>query len=162
MKLDKLVVLGKLTTGKLEINREYLSSKLAEFEDCSVRVIVERIKSQKTLKQLGYFFGGVLPPISAYTGDTVEELYYNVFRPMFAPKYIKFWRDKEIVMTKGLSEMSTGDAKEFIDKVIMEAASMGVVIQTPKEYYEEHYGITMDDEEALKKVYSEPVVMPEF
>lgn|SRR3990167_5214115 len=135
MKLDAIISQGFLKDGKLVLNRKDLAFQLSRYENCSVKIIIERLKSRRTLKQLAYFFGGALPPISSFTGHTIHELYYNIFKPLYAPIVIKKWRGREIKSIKGLSEMSKGEAVEFINRVIAEASSMGIIIETPDEFY---------------------------
>jgi len=134
-KLDSLVFNSYLRGGKLEASRKFIAFQLALYQDCPVKIIIERIKSRKTLQQLGYFFGGVLPPIAEHTGYTINQLYYEVFKPLYAPIVIRKWKGREIMSRKGLSEMSVGEAAEFIMVIKQEAEEMGIHIGTPEDYW---------------------------
>lgn len=135
MRFDQLTIQAKLKQGKLVVdNKQYLDSILFQYDDCPLRMSIKSVRNSKTNRQLGYFFGGVLPPISDHTGHTIDDLYRKIFKPMFSPKEITTYQGKEIVSLKGISQMTVGEVVEFTNRVIAEASSMGIVIISPEEH----------------------------
>ena len=93
--------------------------------------MMRRVRNSKTKNQLGWLFGVVLKMISDHTGDDIESLYRNVFLPQFAPTIVKTWKGKEIVSRKRLSQMTSAEAGEFITRIMVEGAGLGIVFPAP-------------------------------
>ncbi|MGE0383463.1 MAG: hypothetical protein AB7Q97_01955 [Gammaproteobacteria bacterium] len=83
----------------------------------------------KTEKQLGYFWGVVLPQFADFVGDH-EDAFYEDLLEWFAPR-VRYrstldGREKERVIR--ISEMNIEQMNVFIDRCIREAAGLGCVI----------------------------------
>ena len=127
-KLSREVFTGELVDGVLKIDRLAVAKRLSRCDNCSVRVIIERMQNLKTQGELRYIFGCILPIISDFTGDSVDYLYEKVFKPMYCPKDIVIWKGKETVSVRGLSKMTSAEAITFIDRLLVEAADLGLII----------------------------------
>lgn len=116
-----------LKNGTLEQHRWSMMT-LAKFENPKVIVTVEGFRSEKTLSQLGYLFGQVYPLIAEHTGHSVNYLHYHIFTPLFVSKVVTKWRGRDVISQGRFSEGSKGEVSEFIERVIAEAADMGIVV----------------------------------
>lgn len=130
-KLDEEMFYGELKEGKLILSREKIAKALSQYEDCRIEVMMRRVRNSKTKNQLGWFFGVVLKLISDHTGDDIESLYRNVFLPQFAPTIIKKWKGKEVISRKRISQMSSEEMSDFITRVMVEGADLGIVFPEP-------------------------------
>ena len=126
---------AKVENGLVKLADPKRMERLLEgFEGKNINVILKRYTKQRTQNQNAYFFGGVLTPISDSTGHDVDEL-FMIFKDMFLDPVVTNYRGKKVTLVGGTSELDTVGFGEFIDKVIREAADMGIVIQSPEEYY---------------------------
>lgn len=134
-KLDTFTAHGELKGGKLVLSNErYFRGNLAYFEDCKVRVIVERLKNSRSKDQNNYYWGVVLPEIATHTGFSAEELH-----DVFKSKYLKdkrVWRGGNITVLKSTTALSTGEFAEYLQNVILEAGEMEIAIPEADKLYQ--------------------------
>ena len=100
---------------------------LSKFEDMKAIVKVEPIRSQKSQQQLGYLWGIVYPEIASHTGHLENELHELFKRKFLKPRIIK-WRETEVQIPNEFKRLSKGEVSEFIQRVMAEAADMGIII----------------------------------
>ena len=137
MNLTREVFDGEIRNGELilESSTIDIEKRLSRYDDVKVRIVIEKREYPKTNPQLGYLFGVVLKLISDHTGDDIESLYRNVFLPQFAPTIIKKWKGKEIESRKRLSQMTSEEAGEFITRIMVEGAELGIIFPAPDKNY---------------------------
>lgn len=109
-------------------NKEYLKNILGDllrrYKDGAVyRISYEELKQEKTLKQLGFIFGGIIKALIRY----FENLGYS-----YEPYMIKDWlysecgltenitlpNGKQVTYLKTLSSMTKAEASNFIEDII--------------------------------------------
>lgn len=109
-------------------NKEYLKNILGDIlrtykDGCIYRISYEEIKQEKTLKQLGFIFGGLIKAINRF----FENLGYS-----YEPSMIKDWlyaecglnqsltlpNGKHVTYLKTLSSMTKAEAAKFIEDII--------------------------------------------
>ena len=98
-----------------------------QFRDTKIRVTVAPNREKRSLDQNAYYWGFGSSPICEYTGYTPKQQ-DDVFQNLFAPREVKKWRGREIVTIKHYKDLSTFEFMEFLDRIIAEAADMGIVI----------------------------------
>lgn len=128
--LDTFTARGRLKDGKLIMDSDkYFRGMLFNFEDCPVRVIVERIRKEHSKQQRGYYRAVVLPMIAEYVGETPERLH-----TIFKEKYLRekvLWRGGEMYVPRSTEELSSNEYAEYLTNVLLEAADLGIVIPEP-------------------------------
>ena len=133
--LDSFIFTGELKGGKVvPKNPRYVRGSLQLYNDCDIRVIVERRKRNKSRKQLGYLFGVVYPEISQHTGHTITEL-----DALMKHKFLKqkvLWRGNELLVTNSKALLTSNELAEFITEVIREANDLGIEIPLPDKAYQ--------------------------
>lgn len=157
----------RITEGKKEYI-QLSDEKTKEFEndlqdgDEFVRIL-QKGQKLKTLKQYRYLHGGVLKPFVPNNFDSIDDAkdyfcYKHLTRTdLFAPEDIEDMTkalnmarrihsierlDNDVLAikwTKSTKFLSTKGLTEFIDLVVIEAAELDIIIQTPKEYYESQF-----------------------
>ena len=130
-KLSTFVSHASIKDGKLVLdNQPYFRTILSGYEDTpKVRIIIEKQRGAKTLKQLGYLFGVVYPEISRHTGHSIDEL-----DAIFKAKYLKkklMWRGGELTTIDSKANLTSLEMGEFITAIIEEAQELGIEIPKP-------------------------------
>lgn len=111
----------------LEAFKEYLM-KFNEGE--KLILTLEKLKKTRSNQQNRYYWGVVLPTISEATGHTVDEL-HEIFKGMFLPRQFINFKGKEIELNGSTAKSNSKEMTEYIDKIIVEAGSMGISIPPP-------------------------------
>ena len=126
---------AKLIEGKLKLeNPERFKQYLSRFKpEEELQVVVSKWKRQRSNQQNRYYWGVVLFTIALETGHTEEEL-HEVFKRMFLPKKFVKWNEKEIAMPGSTTEQDTLAFNQYIEKIIIEAGTLGISIPTPDEF----------------------------
>lgn len=110
-------------------NKEYLKNILGDisrqYKDGAIyRISYEEIKQEKTLKQLGFIFGGLVSALERFFNN----LGYNYTKPMLKDwlysecglnQTITLPNGKNVTYLKTLSSMTKAEAGEFIEAIIM-------------------------------------------
>lgn len=134
-KLVTFVAHGSLKDGKLRLdNPRYFRTIIMGYEDTpKVRVVIEKDRGAKTRRQLGYYFGVVLPEIAGYTGHSTDEL-DRIFKAKYLVDKLQ-WRGGELRTIKSKAELTSDEMGEYISSVILEANELGIVIpESDKEW----------------------------
>lgn len=84
---------------------------------------------KRSTQQNAYYWGVVLPTISAETGETEEDL-HELFKQRFLVNGKKMVRGHEIVSYRSTTELSVGGFVEYVDKI---SSWSGIHIPTPEE-----------------------------
>lgn len=123
---------GKKLAGRFVLNdRKSYEAFLASFDDGQeMEMTLSKKVKKRSLAQNAYYWGCVLPIISAETGHSCEEL-HEIYKRMFLPKQIIEYRDKHIAVPGSTPEASTTMFSEYIDRIGAEAAEMGITIPNP-------------------------------
>jgi len=93
-------------------------------------VTVEKPTRQRSNPQNKWYWGVILPVIAKETGNSTEEL-HEVFKRMFLPKKIVGYHGKQIAMPSSTTDCSTLQFGEYLERVIAEAAGLGITIPSP-------------------------------
>lgn len=126
-KLDQFIFTGELKGGKVvPQNPRYVRGSLAMYDDCEIRVVVERRKRSRSKEQNAYYWAVVLPEISLHTGHSVDELHL-VFKQKYLSEKI-LWRGGEMKVAKSTAALSTNEFAEYLQNVILEANELGIEV----------------------------------
>lgn len=128
--LDSFIFTGSLKNGRVvPKNPRYVKGSLQMYEDCEIRVAVERKKSGKSKEQLGYLYGVVYPEISRFTGHTVSELDLLMKHKFLKQKVL--WRGLDMMVAGSKAPLTSNELAEFIQNVVLEANELGISIPPP-------------------------------
>lgn len=106
--------------------------RLRKWEGKRVLVRVEPEAEGKTLAQLGYIFGAVLPEWAAHLGYDEDELYEAVLETCMPKRTrVNVLTGEEMRYTPRLSEATKEEASVLIDNVIRHAAETGFPVKPP-------------------------------
>ena len=134
-KLTSNTFRGSLKDGKLVFDNEsYFRTILSKYEDePKVRIIIEKERGTRSLRQQGYYWGIVLKYIAEYMGEREEDL-HEIFKAKFL-KSRRQWRGAEMTILKSTTELTSDEFGIYIDRCIQEGAELGVVVpMADKEY----------------------------
>ena len=127
-RLNTFVSHGEIKAGKLVLsNPAYFKTILFGYEDTpKVRITIEKERGAKTKKQLGYYFGVVLPEIARHTGHSVDEL-DSIFKAKYLKRKLQ-WRGGELQTIESKANLTSDEMGEFISNVIIEALDLGITV----------------------------------
>jgi hypothetical protein len=94
-------------------------------------ITIEKEKGKRSLGFNAYLWGVVYKLISDHTGHTAQEL-HEIYTRMFIPPKFIIYKDKEIKVPSGTSGMDTSTFWNYVDRVVAEGASIGVLIPPPQ------------------------------
>ncbi len=125
---------GKLCPDNVELLREWLSAHAGE----RIELSLGKPKEPKTLQQLGYLFGHVIPQIAMYTGYTDDEV-YAFLKSKYLSEYILSDLGAQgsidtTLIVKSLSECSKEEVSKFITQCVEFGQSLGADIYPPEHY----------------------------
>jgi hypothetical protein len=127
MKLrEKISFITTFENGVIK-QTQYSILTLLKYEPSKIAVTVEPIRSTRSLNQLAYYWGIVLPEIAGHTGHTAAELHEIFKRLLLPPRVVKF-KGREIKMAGTTTTLSKEEMGEFIERVVIEAGEMGIAI----------------------------------
>ena len=128
---------GKLAVKGARISfNDYIRLNYKEGE--KIVLTIKKYKKPHSDKQRRYYWGGVLETIveavSETTGHTKDDL-HALFKDMFLSRKKILWRGVQRELTPSTKTLDITEFSDYVNMVIVEAAQLGVKIQTPDEYY---------------------------
>lgn len=124
---------GKIVNGKLRIlpSPDLLVEWLSRHENVDVEIIIRKPKQDKTLPQLGYLFGHVIPAICDVTGYSEEEMY-----DILKFKFLRINKDTTWERVRNLSGIESDRAvvAKFIKDCVEFGQSLGADIYPTESY----------------------------
>ena len=92
-----------------------------------MRFVIKEYRKDKTLEQLGYIWGVVLPTMRKHVLDSTGDHYtdkniYNAMIDAYAPTQVEKFMGRNVVSKKTLSDMNVKETSEFIECIIQHAA----------------------------------------
>ena len=134
--MQEIIAYGKVQDGRLSLHaKEMLAKQLKQFPASEVQIVIKKRRNRRTDRQNSYYWGGVLTPISEHTGHTPEEM-HEIFKQMFLTEKVVMYKDHEVKIYKSSANLGSIRFMDYIDRIIAEAATMGIRILSPDEYYE--------------------------
>jgi hypothetical protein len=119
--------------------REALATRarLSKWKGRKVKVTVSRFVPSKSLPQLGYYFGVLLPFWAEEAGYTEDELDHEL-RITFLPKVpvVSKLTGEETLERKELRDLTHDEMSDYISHCVRQAAQMGTYIPAPNERWE--------------------------
>lgn len=114
-------------------NENYYNHHLRKLEGKKVGVTFETQKSIRSIQQNSYYWGVVLPIIAEHTGHSSNEL-HEIYKRLFLPPRIISYAGRDLKMPSSTADLSISEFIEYIDRIVVHAGEMGVVIPEPKSY----------------------------
>ncbi len=123
--------------GLRPVNSPTVRARLAKWQGDRVLVTVSRGTIPKSLPQLGYYYGTVVPAVSEYTGFTEEEAHDELKRAWFPKRLATSLFTGEVVPeVPSLADATKEEMSEFLDTILMEMAKLGYHVPGPNESVE--------------------------
>jgi len=102
------------------------------WEGKRIRVTIAPVPTEKTLSQLGYYWAEIIPAWAedaGYFPDEMHEALWLAFGPM---REVTNKLTGEVQMMRPrVSDMSTAEMSDFLDRVIVEAAQRDIPVRPP-------------------------------
>jgi len=145
----KLVVkhYGRIKAGKVIFDLPDLyRQQVLELEGQNVVMEIKKRHEKPTLSQYAYYRGGIL--IACYQSemfshfDNKDDIHEDYFAPKFLSykKIVEVNGDKyEVVRIRSLAELSKEEMKEFIERVLADAAINSINVLPPESFYNKYY-----------------------
>lgn len=109
-------------------------ARLARWHGRRVLVTVSRWIKPKTLPQLGYYFGVVLPYWAEHAGYTQDELHEQLKLAYLEPVLrISEFTGEERSIVPSLRDVNVEQMSSFLDRLVREAALQGIRLPPPNE-----------------------------
>lgn len=130
-------------TGKLKFdNVELFNDVKNRLRGKKIELTLKEKSEEKTVDQLGYYYGGVLKTAHATNQydwlDKSEDLHEKVFAPKFLmyEKAVRTVNNKITMrkMIRSLSDLNQKEMSQFIERVIADLESDGIRVLLPSEY----------------------------
>lgn len=115
--------------------RKYFEDVIRQWPDGPITITAKRQRPGKTVRQLGYYYGIVLPLIAEETGNDKDTVHAELKR-MFCTER-REWVNKVTGETeqreyvRSLADLSTKEMAEFLDRVILWAGDLPLIIPAP-------------------------------
>ena len=135
-KLTRTVFKASIKDGVLVYdNDRYARTIISKYEDePKVRIIVEKERGTRTLKQQAYYWGVVLKYIAEYMGEREEDV-HEIMKSKFLRKR-RVWRGSELTILKSTTELTSDEFGVYIERVIQEGSELGVEIPMADKNYD--------------------------
>ena len=117
-------------------NRNWLDF-MEKNEGKDVIVDIKRTTGTRSIRQGSYYWGVILPTIANHTGHADTEL-HEIFKRMFLPPKFITYTNKEYKLPGNTSSLDKVAFGEYCDRIIAEAAGMGIVVPLPPVKDESH------------------------
>lgn len=136
-RLTSLTHFGKLLNGQIVLdNGRWFKGTLAGFEDCDVKLTVERKRGTRSEKMNNYLWGVVYETIAEKTGYLPEEV-HQIFRSKFLSEK-RVWRGGNITIARSTATLTTDEFSEYLNQIISDVAEMSIEIPLPDKEYAVH------------------------
>lgn len=129
----KLILEAKVNENGVQFtSHTYARQQLAKFFDKDVFVTIDTKSPKRSESQNNYYWGVVLPLISESTGHSINEMHEIMKRLHLPPKIVRY-RGREIKMPNSTATLTKSDFVEYVERIKVEAADLGVNIPSPEE-----------------------------
>jgi hypothetical protein len=129
----KFDTIGRVVDGELKILNV---SRLRDWADCDVTVVVERFHATRSLDQNAMYHGLIVRMLSEHTGFTHDEM-HEVLKAKFLPKHLSVPNQNgeivgEFVIGGSTTKLNKLEFGEYCDSIVRWAAEdLGLVIPDP-------------------------------
>src|SRR3990167_8438884 len=126
--------IAKIGESGLDWKTEYNAQRWLDFvaKNQGKYVRIEPIKGGRSLKANSYYWV-CLEAIATYTGYGAEEL-HRLFKGLYLPPKVMKYRGKDYQMSGSTAELSTTQFQNYMEKIQVEAAQLGVILPSPDEF----------------------------
>lgn len=122
---------SKIENGDLKLfDRDGFVRYIKAQPDGKYSLIVKKWRKPRSNKQNAWYWGVILPLIADETGHTTEEL-HEIFKKLFLQRQVIMFNGQEYELPGTTTTLNTSEMTEFINRVIVEASNMGIVIPEP-------------------------------
>jgi len=137
MKKPSPQFLAEIEEGNVKLyNKIAFRAYIQKYVGKKVYLIVKPVNKIRTLNQNAYYWGGVLAPIADHTGYSPEDL-HELFKEMFIGRQEVTWRGVKRKIPTTTTTKTTTEFSDYVNKIIVEAGEMGIVILSPDEYLQQ-------------------------
>jgi len=140
--LKKISIISDVKNGNLKRNRSLIKRAIANFENKTIKITIERSRKKRSNQQNAYYWGVMLQIVQKGLYDATGEardlnsIHYQILLPLFAPQREIVNKESGEVINEKMtsSEMTTTDFMEYIKEVQKWSAEfLNVDIPDPNE-----------------------------
>jgi len=128
-------MIGHVTDGKLIFeNIDLFRKHLQELEGKNVEFVLKKLSSSKTVNQLAYYRGHLVPQIAKCMGEYDEEYVHYELKRKFLTKYVG---DVDVTRNyiRDLSSLNKDETSTYIEKVYYFAVELGADVHPADRYW---------------------------
>jgi len=124
-----MIFYGTVKNGVLKLFRKDIYEMyLGTLENKDITLELKK-RSRKRTNKANRYYWAILTLIGKDLGYYPEEI-HNSFKALFLTD-----RTKKIPIVKSTTRLSTEEFTEYIERISQKMAEIGIIIQTPEEYY---------------------------
>lgn len=118
-------------------------SILKDKDGCKVKIEIKKLSGDKSLRQLGYYYGCIIPTILDFQGNQhtkkeVSKLHFELKEMFFFEETINTFTKQPQRQVKSLSEASLEEMSKYITDVIVFCnTELNIIIPSSEEYYQQ-------------------------
>lgn len=133
-KLSSITHFGKLLKGQIVLdNGRWFKGTLSGFDDCDIKLTVERRRGARTEKMNHYYFGVIIETVAEKTGYLPQEAHEVLKSKFLRTKLV--WRGGEITTVRSTASLTVDEFSEYMMQCIQEAADLGISIPPPDQEF---------------------------
>lgn len=138
---------GRVKNGKLLFDVvDFYNQEILALEGKNFVLTIKEKHKKPSNNQFGYYRGGILPV--CYESEQFKHMDKkdDIHEYYFAPKFLSY--KKEITVngvlqtatrTRSLSELTSQEMSEFIERVLADCAEMGISVPPAESFYNKYY-----------------------
>lgn len=127
---QRVIIRASSQENQLKYRAKIFIDELEPTKDKSYEVIIKEYKTSKTLEQLGYYWGVIIPYFMEWTGNTKEECDQILKEKLVAPQEFIYESDVYEVRPS-IAKMKVNEMSTYIDQCIIFLSSQGIAIPHP-------------------------------
>lgn len=113
---------GRVTDGRLEVPVAAIRDAARGWADGSVLLVVQTAHRDRSLPQLRYYRGVVLPAIAEATGQDEDAIHEDMIARFLPPRHVAYVNPTtgevdERAVPRRTSGLSVGEYSDFVDRV---------------------------------------------
>ena len=127
---QKVIIRATNQEEQLKYRAKQFIDELEPEQGREFEVVIRLYKSNKTLEQLGYYWGVVIKTFMEWTGHTKDEC-DQILKEKCATPHKFHFDGSDYVARKSISKMKVDEMSEYIDQCIIYLASQECVVPHP-------------------------------
>ena len=127
---QRVIVRHGTQEEQLKFRAKKFIDDLEPTEDKSFEIIIKKHQTSKTLEQLGYYWGVIIPYLMDWSGNTKDECDQILKHKLVPPQEFQF-DDVVYEIRPSIAKMKVKEMSSYIDQCIIYLAGEGCAIPHP-------------------------------